>query len=161
MALNAYISFKGEKQGAFRGSTRRNGTHPWKSSVLAASFDYGMQTPVDFIKGSYATGMRRHQPITVRKEVDAASPQLLQACCTNETLSSVIEFVKADKVGKPNYILNLTGGRVLGIKHLPTTPKGTKHLQDKWDEEEISFAFQKIAVTWNDGGISMKDDWTK
>ena len=162
MGVEAYISFKGDKQGTFRGNTRQNGTHPWKSSVLAAWFEFGVQTPVDFINGSYATGRRRHQPISIRKEVDPASPQLFQALVTNETLSSVIEITKAGKVGKPNYTLNLTGGHVLGIKHLPTTPKGTNHLQghDKWEEEEISLTFREIVVTWNDGGIGMKDDWT-
>jgi len=27
------------------------------------------------------------------------------------------------------------------------------------EEEEIAFTFQEIAVTWNDGGITTKDDW--
>jgi type VI secretion system secreted protein Hcp len=159
MAVNAYMSFTGQKQGVFKGNIKSKGSHAGKSIVFGLS--YGVQAPRDIATGM-ASGKRRHQPITIRKEVDAASPQLLRALVNNETLNAKLEIFKAGNGSlKPNYILELTGGHINSIKDVAPAAKGSTHSEgrDTYEQEEISFTFQMIDVTWNDGGITMHDDW--
>jgi type VI secretion system secreted protein Hcp len=163
MAFNAYVSFKGEKQGTFKGSGRTKGNHAGKSVLTGAcfGFSFSVQSPRDSIAGQ-PVGKRRHQPITIRKEVDAASPQLFSAVASREILAATIEIFEAG-TGRltPNYTAELSGGVISGIKRVPPAIKGQTHSggQRTFEQEEISFTFQMIDVTWNDGGITMHDDW--
>jgi type VI secretion system secreted protein Hcp len=163
MAFKAYASFKGEKQGTLKGSGRTKGTNAGKSVLTGAwfGFSFGVQAPKDSIVGM-ATGKRRHQPVTIRKEVDAASPQLFAAFASKEPLACKIDLFKAG-TGRltPNYTMELSGGVISSIKRVPPATTGQTHSAGgrTFEQEEISFTFQMIDVTWNDGGITMHDDW--
>jgi len=161
MAFQAYMSFKGEKQGTFKGNSRSKGNHTGKSVLTGAWFGFSVQSPRDSITGQ-PVGRRRHQPFTIRKEVDAASPQLFSACTTREILGATIEIFKAD-TGRltPNYTIQLSGGVINSFKRVvPSAARQTRSSgRNTFEQEEISFTFQMIDVTWNDGGISMHDDW--
>jgi len=161
MAFNSYVSFKGEKQGAFKGTGRSKGNHTGKSVLLGAWFTLGVQSPKDSIAG-LPVGKRRHQPITIRKEVDPASPQLFTAFTSRESLAAKIEIFQAGTGHlTPNYTAELSGGVITRIKRIPPSTTGRTHPKgrDTSELEEISFAFEMIDVTWNEGGKTMHDDW--
>jgi len=107
MAVNAFVTFEGQKQGKLRRSNGK-GNHAGKSLVFAWAL--GLQSPWDCTTGM-PSGTRRHQPITIRKEVDLGTPQLFNALIAKEILDAKIEHFKLGKADqRPNYILKLTGG---------------------------------------------------
>ena len=147
MAIDAYINFTNSKQAPRKGESSSFG-----KSVLH-SYNFGVVAPRDASSGMMS-GKRTHQPVTIRKEVDQASPSLYQAMLSKKPLECQIELYKTGHT-RPNYSLQLSGGVVSGIRHGSSTAKG----RGSFEYEEVNFVFQQIEVTWNDGGISAKDDW--
>src|SRR5687768_18170444 len=75
-ALNAYISkVKGEKQGEIRGSVVKKGL---EGSIRVVEVRHEIVSPRDAASG-LPTGKRTHKPLQLVLELDAATPQLLQA----------------------------------------------------------------------------------
>jgi type VI secretion system secreted protein Hcp len=92
----------GTKQGKIKGSnTKREGDLDFSKGVECHGFSYSVIAPRDAQSGPL-TGRRSHKPLTITREVDSASPKLLQALCTNETFKSVtLQFSKTGSSGKP------------------------------------------------------------
>src|SRR5580692_10785795 len=74
-AFHSYASFKGKKQGQFKGETAGKGGREKDGWFELQSFDMGAESPVDAGKGA-SSGKREHNPVVIRKEVDGASPLL-------------------------------------------------------------------------------------
>jgi type VI secretion system secreted protein Hcp len=86
-AFHTYASFKGKKQGQLKGeSTKGREKDGW---FEIQSIDMGAEVPVDPKSGA-ASGKRQHKPLVITKEVDAASPLLLNAHVINEAFETVI-----------------------------------------------------------------------
>lgn len=86
-AFHTYVSFKGTKQGQLKAeSTKAREKDGWFEIM---SFEMGSEVPVDPKSGS-PKGARKHNPIVITKQVDEASPLLLNAHYTNETFETVI-----------------------------------------------------------------------
>lgn len=86
-AFHTYASFKGKKQGQLKGeSTKGREKDGW---FEIQSIDMEAEVPVDPKSGA-ASGKRQHKPLIITKEVDAASPLLLNAHVTNEAFETVI-----------------------------------------------------------------------
>ncbi len=78
------LTLKLATQGQIKGSsTKKQGKLDYSSGIECIGFQYGVKTPVDSDSGA-ASGRRQHSPITVRKEIDSASPLLFNASCTGE-----------------------------------------------------------------------------
>ncbi len=89
-AFHSYVSFKGTKQGQFKGeSSKGKSGREADGWFELQSFDMAGESPADASR-SAAAGRTQHKPFTLTKEVDGATPKLLQAHATNETLESVI-----------------------------------------------------------------------
>lgn len=148
-----YMKVEGTKQGEFKGNIARNGTK-W---IELTSFSYQVKPPLDSATGK-ASGKRQHQPVVIKKTVDSASPQLLQACTTNETLKEVVvQVTRTGPAGKEQLYQTVT----LTNAHIPSAKKaGGKGTKKKNEEEEIQFTFQKIVVTDTNGKVTATDDWT-
>ena len=86
-----YVSFKGSRQGQFKGASNSKGGRESEGWFEIKSFSFGVETPYDPTKTTAPTAKRQHNPITVRKEVDASSPLLLEALNTHESLEIVIQ----------------------------------------------------------------------
>lgn len=114
-------------------------------SFEVLAFDFGTETPRDAATGQ-ASGKRQHSPVTLVREVDSASPLLLQALAGG-TVSLV--------VGADTFILH--GVNVVSSKSLVL---GTTKSADTNELERISFTFQKIEVSNPPGKKSASDDWT-
>lgn len=86
--FQGYVSFKGTKQGQLKGESSKASRRD-KSWFVLQSFDFGGESPADASR-SAAAGKRPHKAFSLTKEVDGATPLLLQAHLTNETFESVI-----------------------------------------------------------------------
>jgi type VI secretion system secreted protein Hcp len=163
MALNAYLTLKGQKQGAIQGSVTQKGR---EGTIAVHSISHEVIKPSDPVTG-LPTGKRMHKPFTILKEVDRSSPQLWSALCTNEVISSwTLQFWAAAPatgtvVGteKQIYTIILVNASISSIhefmedNELPAN--ATLPLM-----EEVTFTYQKIEWLWVDGGVMTSDDWS-
>ena len=139
----AHMTVVGQKQGAIKG----------KLAVIAV--EQYTTSPRDPQSG-LPTGQRINKPIVIIKECDAASPQLFQAICTNENLTSVtIEFVETESTGRAGVgsTLKLTNANMASFRQFvaaeddPTgLPPGTY--------EEISLTYAKMSLTFTSGAAT-------
>jgi type VI secretion system secreted protein Hcp len=153
MAIIAYLTLKGAKQGEIKGSVTQKGR---EGTIALIAVSYGVETPIDSASGE-ASGKRQHQPVTIVKEVDQTSPQLFQALVANETLTAKIEFWRplADGSGTlaPVFTITLANAFMSSIK------VASSEAPDAEELEEVQFVYQKIEVTWVEGGETATDDW--
>jgi len=159
MPQNAYLTLAGQKQGAINGSVTEKGK---ENSILVHAFDVEIDSPRDSTSG-LATGKRIHQPITIVKEIDKASPLLWAALVNNENLTTWILRVwtpalPPSGLEKQIYTITLTNASIASIHEamLDNSIPGNATLPLR---EVITFTYQKIQWTWTDGGITASDDW--
>jgi type VI secretion system secreted protein Hcp len=118
MALNAYLKLTGQKQGKIKGGTTK-GKGKSSDIIEIVEFNFGLESPRDEHSG-LPTGKRQHKPIVIVREVDAASPLLYQALCTNESFTSaVLSFARPSGSGKHSTIqtIELTNATIREIAH--------------------------------------------
>jgi type VI secretion system secreted protein Hcp len=151
-AVDAYLRIEGTKQGKFKGET--TGTHAGSISVI--EFNYHPQAPRDVATGR-ASGKRMHETVTIVKQVDASSPQLMRAMNTNEVLKEVlIEFVHPGPAGKEEvYKTMLLTDAIISAVHR-TGGAGAGRTNER---EEVAFTFQKIELSGKGGKTMAADDW--
>jgi type VI secretion system secreted protein Hcp len=158
MAHVAYLTVRGKTQGTFKGE----GTKRGNGRIRLVSFEMDVASPRDAASGQ-ASGKRQYQPLVIRKEIDAASPQFLQAVATNEVLVSVeIEFLAGDSDGEEAvvYTVELTNAAAVTFGQSVDTAETGGPLVDTRLLERISFTFQRITVSNVAGETSFSDDWT-
>ena len=159
MAISAYLTLAGQKQGAIKGSVTDQGR---ENSILVHSYRSEIESPRDPASG-LPTGKIVHNPIMVLKEVDKTSPLLRNALVNNENLVTwKLQFwspaTSTTGVAQLTYTIELTNASIASI---------SEYMSDNDDPanvnlpllEEISFTYQKIQWTWNDGGVTASDDW--
>ncbi|MFZ1938562.1 MAG: type VI secretion system tube protein Hcp [Terracidiphilus sp.] len=95
-----------------------------------------------------ASGKRQHGEITITKEVDAASPKLMQAMNTHQALNNVtITFGSGSGAGKAALqTLNLKNAMITSVRVTGRT-------------ETITIEYGTVMATWTDGGKTATDDW--
>lgn len=157
MPLNAYLTLKGQKQGAFNGPVTQKGR---EGSILVHSFSNEILSPRDPQSG-LPTGKRTHKPIHILKEVDKTSPQFWSALVDNENLTEwVLRFwsTTANGVEKQTYTIELVNASIASVReYMPDNEDPTKANLPLL--EEVSFVYQKIEWTWMDPTVSASDDW--
>jgi type VI secretion system secreted protein Hcp len=94
-----------------------------------------------------AAGKRQHSPITITKEVDAASPKLFQASDSHEVLSQVVIGFQGGGAADTAQKIVLTNATILSIRKAGKT-------------EQITLDYQAIDVTYAKGGKTATDDWS-
>jgi type VI secretion system secreted protein Hcp len=129
------IAITGQKQGQFQG--------PNGPTIPIVAIGHEIVSPRDAASG-LPTGKRQHKPLTITKEIDKATPLLMNALVTNENLTQVL--IGMLRSGNQVMTVTLTNASVAGRVQ-------------KGDFETISFTYQKITWTWVDGGITAQDDW--
>ncbi len=161
MALNAYLTLKGQKQGAIKGSVTQKGR---EGKIMVIAVSHEIVSPRDAASGQ-ATGKRQHKPFVITKELDKSSPILYNVLCTNE---NIIEFElqfwrpKATAAGSgqevQNYTVKLTNAKIADIQFTMLNNKNPE-LMRYAEYEEVAFTYEKIEWIWVDGGITATDDW--
>jgi len=150
--LLAYVTIDGVKQGKFKGESTQM-TH--KDTIEVLGFDYEVS--------SASTGKRQQSPIIFTKAWGAASPQLLQALYSNETLKTVtFEFYWQDASGKEYvyHTITLTNATVAKINKEGGNLR-SDNANDTHELENLSLTFEKIEISDNLGKTSASDNWTK
>lgn len=162
MALNAYLTIRGEKSGTIQGSVTQKGREG-KIAVIAVS--HSIVSPRDPQSG-LPTGQRMHKPFVFTKELDKSTPILYQALCTNENLREVrFEFWSAQTAGRTgvgaevqHYTVKLTDANIASIDFRQLNVKDPE-LARFAEYEEIALTYRRIEWTWTDGGVTAMDDW--
>jgi type VI secretion system secreted protein Hcp len=143
-------------------STKKEGDLDYTKGMECHGFNYECVTQIDPATGQ-PVGRRRHNPVTIRREVDAASPKLLQALVTNEVYKGAkMSFNRIGPDGKPfiAHTIEFVNGTVSGYKTYHGDVEGQSREQYVQNEvEELQITFQKIIYTWTKGGITAQDDW--
>ena len=162
MALNAYLRFKGQTQGEIKGSVTQKGR---EDSIMVIAVDHEIVSPRDPASG-LPTGKRMHKPFVITKEVDKSSPLIYNALTNNENIPEwSIKFftpqIKATAGAGTevnHYTISLMNANIASVR-LKMLNNKNPDLMKYAEYEEISFTYQKITWTWNDGGITADDDW--
>lgn len=147
-----FVTATGESQGEIKGGSTSAGT---EDNMEVFGFSHEVVSPRDAASG-LPTGKRQHKPISIIKSIDKATPLLATVLYNNENLTEVeIKFYRTDRTGKSvnHYTITLQNASIASISSSdPLSP-------DAPPREEISFTYEKITQTWNDGGITAEDDW--
>jgi type VI secretion system secreted protein Hcp len=154
MSTTAYLSITGAKQGVIQGDVTTKGR---EGTIAVTAISSQIETQFNSASGT-ATGKRQHQPLSITKHVDQASPKLYAAMVTNETLTHVtIAFWSSlpDRTGAqtPYFTIKLTNASIVGITLTSLAA------EDSVAQTEVRFAYQKISWTWTNGEITAQDDW--
>lgn len=157
MALNAYLTLKGQKQGDIKGSVTQKGR---EESIMVIGFSHEVVSPRDAASG-LPTGKRQHKPFTVTKEIDKSTPLLYNVLTNNENITDwKLKFWQPSTSGAEVqfYTVDLVNANIAGIRGEMLNNKYPENMQHK-EREHVAFTYQKITWTWMDGGITADDDW--
>ena len=159
MAVQIYASFKGAKQGDFRGESTQKGH---EGSVLGVAFSYGVLNPRDPASG-LPSGKRQQQPIVFTKEWSLCSPQFYIAAYSNETITSaVFNFYSPSPTGiqQLTHTVKLTNANIISVRQSVLLPQSGGPVIDSRELQEITLTFQKIDITSLPNGFEAIDDWS-
>lgn len=160
-ALNAYMKLTGETQGVIQGSVTQAGR---EDSILVIGMGHTVSAPYDAATG-LPTGKRQHRPIRIVKEIDKSSPKLFTALTNNENLTDVaIRFWRPGGSGQEvqYYTIELINAKIVSIM-----PNHSSVLSNSPDvdpdpmTETVTFVYQTIVVTWEDGGVTSEAGWNQ
>jgi len=151
MAMTAYLTLTGAKQGPIKGGVTVKGH---EGAIAVAAVAYGIVSPRDPASG-LPTGKRIHEPVTITKAIDPSTPQLLEALVTNETLTTAkIDFLQPAAGSAGALALALT---------ITLTNAAISAVRSDWSDtpnsEQVQFVYQKIEVTWVPTGKTAVDQW--
>ena len=132
-----------------------------ENSIECYGFNSEVQTSREATTG-LSTGRRIHLPIRISKKIDKSSPLILKALTTNQAIEGTFKFFRANPSGDGTsqhyYSVNITNARVASVKQLSEVHNDTKDLGLP-ALEEITFVFQDIRWTYEEGGVEHNDSW--
>ncbi len=106
------------------------------------------------------TGKRQHKPVSITKPIDKSTPLFMKALIDNELFkSAVLTSYRDEGSGETVYrTLMLTDPWVSTRGGMGDT-RGSS--TDHEDREHVSFTYQKITWTFEDGGVTHEDSWAE
>ena len=158
MALPAYLTLTGERQGVINGSCNQKGR---EGTILVQAVDHEVTIPRDPQTG-LATGKRVHNPLTILKAVDRSSPLLYMALTSGEHMKTVeIKWYQINEKGQEeNYFTTkLEDALIISMKEWKRncSDPAWAHLSDM---EEVSFTYRRIIWRSMKEGVESEDDWS-
>jgi len=162
MPMLAYMKVVGQKSGNIKGSATQKDN---KDSIQVVGYSHEIIVPRNAQSGM-ATGQRMHKPLIVTKELDPSTPLFYNMLCNNENLTSVtVKFYTAQLKSASgvsssvnHYTIKVTNAHICTIEAVMAEDSHAETTKGE-ETEKISFTYEKIEWTWNDGGISATDDW--
>ena len=157
MALNSYLTLRGETQGDIEGSVTQPGR---ENSIEVHGWSHEVVSPRDAASG-LPTGKRQHKPLTITKAIDKSTPKLMNALTNNETITDLqLKCWQPSSTGAEvqYYTIELVNANISGIRAEMLNNKYPENM-NHMEREHISFTYQKITWTWMEGGITAEDDW--
>jgi type VI secretion system secreted protein Hcp len=126
--------------------------------VIAANHE--VISPRDAASG-LPTGKRQHHALVITKEVDKSTPLLMNVLVHNENIRDFrLDFWQPSRTGKELqfYTIELINASIAGIRFEMLNNRYPENMQHK-EREHVSFCYQKIIWTYQEGGITAEDDW--
>jgi type VI secretion system secreted protein Hcp len=158
MALPAYLTLTGERQGVINGSCKQKGR---ENTILVQAVEHEVTIPRDPQTG-LATGKRIHHPLTILKAVDRSSPLLYMALTSGEHMKTVeIKWYQINEKGQEeNYFTTkLEDALIVSIKEWKKNCLDPA-LAYLTDMEEVSFTYRRIIWRSMKEGVESEDDWS-
>jgi type VI secretion system secreted protein Hcp len=152
-----FVTITGERQGQFKGELSE-ASHTAEIGGLRLSME--LDVPLDIATG-HTSGKRQYQPITITKQWGAASPQILRAAATGETLKTVsIRFVQTKSTGveEISQTIILTNATISQVRRFVDFTPATSNPAGQ-ELEEVALTFQRIEIADVPAGTSFSDDW--
>ena len=108
-----------------------------------------------------ATGKRVHNPLTITKTFDKASPLLFQALCSGEHMKKVeIKFYRIDSTGVEEHYYTVTLEDAIIVSIQPHMPNCLDPASQPFSHmEDVSFTYRKAIWRWEPDGVEAEDDW--
>lgn len=162
MALNAYLTLKGQRQGPITGSVTQKGR---AESIMVIAVSHEIVSPRDPASG-LPTGKRMHKPFVITKELDQSSPLLYNALVNNENITEwkldhyTPQVGAASGIGTEvnHYTVKLVNANIASINFRMPNNRNPE-LMKYTEYEEVAFTYQKIIWTWNKPSKQAEDDW--
>ncbi|QDX23195.1 type VI secretion system tube protein Hcp [Pandoraea pnomenusa] len=157
MGIPAHLWIKGDGGSAINGSSTVSGR---EGSIEVMGFSHGLNLPIDAQTGAI-TGTRTHSPMTIEKEIDAASVYLYKAVAKGETLQSAeLRWYRIDDSGNEAvyFTMLLAGVKVTGVYSGMANTKltGASQLNHM---ETVSLMYERIKWHYADGNLEFSDAW--
>jgi len=159
MSMLAYLTLEGKSQGAIQGDCTTEGR---EDTIEVYAIDHTIEIPTDPNTG-LATGTVLHRPISITKAKDKASPLLLQAVSTGETMSKwEMSFWQINKEGKQEefYKITLGSATVVSLRQYKHHQLDEAYAKYK-DMEDICFTYESISVEHVTAGKAAEVNWLK
>ena len=138
-AREAYLIVNGQIQGVIQGDSTAKIA---PNAIVVQAIGLGLSIPTSSTPGGGQTlGRASVEPFKIAKFPDKASPKLLLAALTNESLKLDLTWFGADLAGTPiakTFSITLEGAIIVGIETSGATTVANGVT------EEISFIFNKI-----------------
>ena len=157
MALNAWLTLSGETQGPIKGS---GDISPHEDEIEVWGWNHEVISPRDAASG-LPTGKRQHKPFIVTKAIDVASPLLMNVLTNNENITELkLQCYRPSSSGAEEHFftIELTNANIAGVRMESLNNKYPENMNHA-PRETISFTYQKVMWTFEDGGVSAEDDW--
>jgi len=159
------LTMKLKTQGDVIGdSVAKHGTLDFSKGMMCHAFEYTVTSQFDAGSGQLV-GRRVHTAIRIVREVDAASPIVWSALCSNETFTNAqLSFVRPDNAGKLAlyHSIALEVGAIVRYRTwhgiLPGTEATIEQVHTN-ELEEFDLVFNKITYTNNLKSKSGMDTW--
>ncbi len=123
-------------------------------------FNHEVLSPRDAASG-LPTGKRQHKPLVITKAIDKSTPLLMNVLVNNENISDwELRCWRPSKAGMEEqyYTVQLMNATISSIRPEQLNNKYPENMPHEL-REHISFTYQKIIWTFEDGGITAEDDW--
>jgi type VI secretion system secreted protein Hcp len=150
----AYMSLFDNSRRQVEGSC---GVTDRRGCIEVKKIDYNLSRNFDSQTGKQHSA-RRHQPFSILKVIDRSSPNLFQCCATGSLLSQArIDLYHINGEGREdNYFSYL-----LENLHVVSITPVIDSMADGPDMEAISFSFERITFSFNEGNIVASDSWNE
>jgi len=132
-----------------------------ENSIECVHFSASVKTARETGSG-LATGRRQHEPLTILKRIDKATPLIAKALCENAAIEGIFKFFRPNPTGDGTteqfYTIKITKGRISSQRQwVPDTINPASSNMPPM--EEVSFVFHSIEWTYTDGGVTHQDTW--
>ncbi len=142
-----HMRLTGDIQGDIDGECAAAGR---EDTIVVEDVEHGVALEYDPASGA-PTGKRQHKPLVVTKRIDKSTPLLMNVLVNNENISNLeLRFWRKSSRTGPEfqyYTVELINARISDISYGPR------------DVEKVSFVYQTITWTYEDGGITADDSW--
>lgn len=155
---SAYLTLVGSKQGILSGESADAG---YKDAIIVLGFKFSSSLPFDESTG-LLTGAQKHEPLTIIKKIDSASPLLLQAFASNESMKKFeLNLVRINSAGKPETYYRIELKNALIVELEDTMLNAAESAFSNYPHmEEVTFAFQQMKVTHLPSNREAIIDWS-